>query len=148
MLYAKIVDNTVAKYPYSFGDLKKDNPLTSFPRSIMDNVSERSNHGNDEATKVSKPRSTTHDISDGGISLIDGAWTQVWNETPKSADDLQVEVVNARRAEYGSPEDQLEHITEKGLDSWKAFVEEVKARHPKSHVHPPPLVPGTPVLEE
>jgi hypothetical protein len=147
MLYAKIVDNTVSKYPYSFSDLKRENPNTSFPKSIMNNVSERSAHGIVEVTQVSRPRSTTHDISDGGISLVDGAWTQVWNETPKSADDLQAEVVNARRAEYGSPEDQLEHITEKGLDSWKAFVEEVKARHPKSHVHPPPEVPGTPVSE-
>jgi hypothetical protein len=146
MLYAKIVDNTVSKYPYSFGDLKKDNPHTSFPRSIMDNVSERSNHGIVEVTEVSKPSSTTHDILDGGITLVNGAWTRVWSETPKSADDLQVEVLNARRAEYGPPEDQIEYITENGLEAWQAFVAEVKVRHPKSDVHPPPLVPGRPEL--
>ena len=32
MLYLKAIDNVVEKYPYSLGQLRKDNPNTSFPR--------------------------------------------------------------------------------------------------------------------
>tara|TARA_R100000687_G_scaffold79897_1_gene74660 strand:+ start:292 stop:696 length:405 start_codon:yes stop_codon:yes gene_type:complete len=131
MLYAKIVDNTVVQYPYSFRDLKKDNPLTSFPRSIMDNVSERGVHGIVEVSEVRKPKSETHNISEGSIALVSGTWTQVWDQAPKNDDELLDETLKRRRKEYGSPENQLEHITENGLESWQTFVAEVKARHPK-----------------
>ena len=32
MLYLKAIDNVVEKYPYSLGQLRKDNPNTSFPK--------------------------------------------------------------------------------------------------------------------
>jgi hypothetical protein len=32
MLYLKAIDNVVEKYPYSLGQLRKDNPSTSFPK--------------------------------------------------------------------------------------------------------------------
>ena len=33
---------------------------------------------------------------------------------------------------YGALNLQIEHIVERGLDSWKAHVEEIKARYPKT----------------
>ena len=33
---------------------------------------------------------------------------------------------------YGKPYQQIEHITENGLESWKAHVETIKARYPKT----------------
>ena len=36
-----------------------------------------------------------------------------------------------RREEYGSTEDQLEYITENGLEAWQQKVAEIKAKHPK-----------------
>lgn len=37
----------------------------------------------------------------------------------------------ARTSEYGSVIDQLEFITENGLDAWQAKVTEIKNRYPK-----------------
>lgn len=36
MLFAKIIDGVVVKYPYKLDDLKKDYPNISFPRNIQD----------------------------------------------------------------------------------------------------------------
>ena len=36
-----------------------------------------------------------------------------------------------RREEYGSVEDQLEYITENGLEAWQQKVAEIKAKYPK-----------------
>ena len=39
--------------------------------------------------------------------------------------------VDKRRFAYGSPESQIEFITEKGLAAWKTKVSEIKLKHPK-----------------
>lgn len=36
-----------------------------------------------------------------------------------------------RKAEYGSTEQQIEYITENGLDAWQTKVAEIKAKYPK-----------------
>lgn len=40
-------------------------------------------------------------------------------------------IINKRKAEYGSPEEQLEFITENGLEAWKKKVSEIKQKYPK-----------------
>ena len=40
-MYAKINGGTVEKFPYSFGDLRKDNPNVSFPRNITQSIRQR-----------------------------------------------------------------------------------------------------------
>jgi len=37
-MFAKITNEKVDKYPYTIGDLRKDNPNTSFPKNIPNNV--------------------------------------------------------------------------------------------------------------
>jgi len=37
-MYAKISGNTVTKFPYTFGDLRKDNPNVSFPKNITSGI--------------------------------------------------------------------------------------------------------------
>jgi len=39
-MYAKINNGVVEIYPYTIGDLRKDNPNTSFPKQIPDLVLE------------------------------------------------------------------------------------------------------------
>ena len=40
-MYAKINGGTAEKFPYSFGDLRKDNPNVSFPRNITQSIRQR-----------------------------------------------------------------------------------------------------------
>ena len=83
MLYAKIENGAVAQYPYSFSNLRKDNPNTSFPKTSMADESIRSDYGVVEVISLGIPQSETHNSSEGDPELINGSWTQVWNQTPK-----------------------------------------------------------------
>lgn len=40
-MYAKINGGTVIQFPYTFGDLRKDNPNVSFPRSITQGIMQK-----------------------------------------------------------------------------------------------------------
>lgn len=55
---------------------------------------------------------------------IDGQWK------------MQYELVaigyeESRKGEYGTPESQIEFITENGLEAWQTKVAEIKAKYPK-----------------
>ena len=132
MLYAKIVDNAVSKYPYSINDLKKDNPNISFPKKTMSLEHIRSNYGVVEVTEVGLPSSDTHNIEEGDPTKVDGSWTQTWNQTQKTTDELNERVKAIRLSHYGSPEQQLEFITENGLEAWQTKVAEIKPQNPKT----------------
>ena len=42
-MYAKINGGTVVKFPYTFGDLRKDNPNVSFPKNITATIMQKYN---------------------------------------------------------------------------------------------------------
>ena len=50
-------------------------------------------------------------------------WEDYW-------EDVQ-DVIALRVEAYGSSKDQMEYITEKGLEAWQARVEEIKTQYPK-----------------
>jgi hypothetical protein len=60
------------------------------------------------------------------------------SETASATHDQLIDINNenynysyARRSEYGSVEDQIEFITENGLEAWQAKVTEIKNKYPK-----------------
>ena len=170
MLHAKIENDSVAKYPYSMTDLRKDNPSTSFPRNAIENEDTRLGRSVAVVAELSKPEAKSgHKIIEGTPVLVSGAWTQTWNEVLKDPHEvLESELVKtprpekdwhwaevgspeyrdgewhvvwnfdpvtwrvARLQEYGGPYDQLEYITENGLEAWQAKVADIKAKYPKS----------------
>jgi len=50
---------------------------------------------------------------------------------PVAVGDPIPEYLSARLQAYGTPEAQLEYITENGLEAWQAHVAEIKAANPK-----------------
>ena len=132
MLYAKVENGSISQYPYSIHSLKKENSNTSFPRTAMDIDSVRSDYGIVEVAELSSPVSETHNVSEGSPALVNGVWTQSWEQAPKTAIELEAQVIDQRRAEYGHLDNQIEFITENGLEAWQTKVAEIKARHPKS----------------
>ena len=131
MRYAKVENGAITEYPYDHGMLRKDNPNTSFPKDSLQRADIRSDYGVVEVTEVARPQSTTHNVSEVTPALVSGNWTQTWEQVAKSAEELSNAAVNARSSEYGLPTDQIEFITENGLEAWQAKVAEIKARHPK-----------------
>ena len=76
-MYVKIVNNSVAKFPYNIGDLKKENPNISFPNPINENALAAFNVY--PVTPIAAPEfdSRTHRVIQG-VELVDGKWTQKW----------------------------------------------------------------------
>ena len=131
MRYAKVENGAITEYPYDHGMLRKDNPNTSFPKDSLQRADIRSDYGVVEVAEVSKPQSDTHKVSEGTPALVSGNWTQTWDQVAKTAEELSNAAVSARSSEYGMATDQIEFITENGLEAWQAKVAEIKARHPK-----------------
>ena len=75
-----------------------------------------------------------------------GAYIKEWNlDIPKPTEaqlnalEVQAKIVESNQAqvqnrikEYGSIAEQIEYITENGLDAWQSKVNSIKAKYPKS----------------
>lgn len=87
MTYALIVDGAVAQYPYSFGQLRRDNPQVSFPRAPSD---ERlADFGVVAVAPAGRPAyDLTKNIVEGIPVLVEGVWTQVWEEVDASPEEI------------------------------------------------------------
>ena len=169
MIYAKIENGSVVKYPYLKQDLKEDNPLVSFPGNPLANESIRAEYGVVEIVPVSPPEKLGWSTVEGDPSLDGSTWSQSWSHVIKDVGQLRpdeilpterpvqdgytaddgvpelreekwyktwVMVKNPylidRVESYGKPEEQIEFITENGLDAWQAKVAEIKAKYPKT----------------
>ena len=131
-MYAKLnASGGLEAYPYSILELRFENPNTSFVSSALSNEDIRAEYRIVEVQEVEPP------VESGKNSVLgdpvkDGSiWKQSWNLVDQSASEKEASVINARRAEYGSTEEQIEFITENGLTPWQTKVAEIKARHPK-----------------
>jgi len=89
MLYTKVnKDGAISKYPYVFSDLKKDNPLTSFPRGFLENSDGRSEYGIEEVIEKVGVEKHGHDLVEGSPERVDGNLTQSWSYTAKEKEEM------------------------------------------------------------
>ena len=179
--YAKIENGSVAEFPYSFNNLKRDNPLVSFPKGALSNDGIRSDYGIVVVEVSEKPQQAGYKAVSASPKLINGSWSQDWELVLKAEDELQpsdiqlpsevgfggdpapskdgfkvetdgAELVDgvwktkwketplselhweeARQHAYGvEARDQIEFITENGLEAWQAKVADIKAKYPKT----------------
>jgi len=145
MIYAKVENGSVVKYPYEIDNLRKDNPNTSFPKTGMEDEHIRSDYGVVEVVESALPSDAMeldevsrvvtkypdNNVTEGTPIKVNGNWKQVWDQTPKTESERDEQVREIRLSGYGSPEEQLEFITENGLEAWQANVAEIKVRYPK-----------------
>ena len=129
--YAKTGDE-LGTFPYTLSDLKNDNPLVSFPVGAMAQADIRSEYGITLVTRIDNPDV----IPDGKVCKRvfenrSGVWSDAWVHVDMTADQLTAQVIDARKKEYGTVEEQIEHITEKGLASWQTKVADIKTRNSK-----------------
>lgn len=78
-MYALIRDFKVIAYPYSVGDLRKDNPNTSFPMPMSD-----VELASFDILRIRTALPPAHDrlkqkAVESNPVMIDGIWTQVWS---------------------------------------------------------------------
>ena len=84
----------------------------------------RSEYGVVVVNPVEKPSQAGYTVVEGSPVIVNGEWQQSWELI-----DIGYQV--KRKEEYGPVENQIEFITENGIEAWQTRVSEIKARHPK-----------------
>jgi len=88
-MYVKITNGAVDTYPYNVGQLRRDNPNTSFPKQIPDEMLE--SYGVMPVTVASMPtiNDRTQKVEQANApSLTSGDWTIWWSISTKTADEI------------------------------------------------------------
>ena len=74
MLYIKVQNNEIVKYPYSINELRRDNPNVSFPKVIP--IETLNDFGVFIVSEIEIEDDYTEVISETNPTLVDGVWTQ------------------------------------------------------------------------
>lgn len=89
-MYVKIVNNTVDQYPYSLGQLRADNPNTSFPNNMT--AQQFAEWGVYPVTIAADPSydPLTHKLQQAAEPvLVNGAWILSKTVVPLTAEEIQ-----------------------------------------------------------
>lgn len=89
-MYAKITNGNVDTYPYSVGQLRRDNPNTSFPKKIPSDMLESYDVYTVVYTDIPSIDDRTQKAEQEATpTLVGGNWTVGWTTTDKTAEEIQ-----------------------------------------------------------
>jgi len=92
-MHVLVSNGVVENYPYTIGNLRRDNPNTSFPKKPSDELLE--DFGMFRVAKVDRPEyDHTKNIAEGTPVQVNGVWTQVWDVTDASAEEIAERTAN------------------------------------------------------
>ena len=105
-MYVFAPNQTVEIFPYSIGDLRRDNPNTSYPRNPSDAVLAEWNvfPVTDKPTPAYNP--ATQNCNQANPTLIDGKWEMAWAVTPATPEQI-AERTSAKESEVRQQRNQL-----------------------------------------
>jgi hypothetical protein len=125
---------------YTIGQLRRDNPQVSFPKSIPDATLAEYDVYPLAATERPSYDPITQNLAEGTPAFVDGVWTQVWDvleATPEEVDrrkaDQLKSIKQQRASAYTQEADPLFFKAQRGkaeLSEWEAKVEEIRVRYP------------------
>ena len=126
---------------YSIGQLRRDNPQVSFPKSIPDSTLAEFGVYPLKPTEQPQFDPMTQRVEEGTPVLQAGEWLQVWNVTPLSAEEIaQLQADRAeqtrqqRQAAYQQEADPLFFKWQRGeatQQEWLDKIAEIKQRYPE-----------------
>lgn len=106
-MHVKITSGSVDTYPYNVGKLRRDNPNTSFPKKIPDDM--LAGWGVYPVTFTAQPAiddRTQKVEQETAPTLVGSDWTVGWTVTNKTAEEVQ-EYDNGQAASVRSQRDGL-----------------------------------------
>jgi hypothetical protein len=88
-MYAKLNNGVIEKYPYTIGELRKDNPNTSFPAQISQAT--LAEYGVVTVVVTGQPdyNKITQKCVEGVPSFQNNQWQQTWIVTDASAEEIE-----------------------------------------------------------
>ena len=132
-MYIKLNNGIIEKYPYTSGELKRDNPNVSFPATIPESVLNEFGVFSVQNTATGHIEFNQSNV-EGQPELVDGVWKQTWTVVDLPYEQHLTKVLNARANEYPPMADYLDGIV-KGdqaqIDKYIADCLAVKAKYPK-----------------
>jgi len=95
-MYVKVTNGAVDQYPYTIGQLRRDNPNTSFPKTIPEamladwsvypvTVEDQPSYEHDETVDENSTP-----------TLSNGTWTVGWTKRDKTQDEIDNEAASVR----------------------------------------------------
>jgi len=108
MIYAKIENGAVSKYPYGLRDLKKDNPHSSFPENALENSAIRTANGLVLVAPSDAPSKKGYYAVEESPSKSGSSWIQNWKLVAKDA--------------YDVTDDEVEEVEKPVQDGHKAVL--------------------------
>jgi hypothetical protein len=139
-MYVLVKNGNVEKYPYSIGQLKQDNPNTSFPYTIPDTT--LAEYGVYPVVPIEYPQvDYTKNVIEELPKLVAGIWYQSYIVIDATSDEIIQRKTNlnlqaeANRAQaYKMESDPLFFKWQRGEateQDWVYKVSEIKARYPR-----------------
>lgn len=89
-MLVKVTNGSVDTYPYNVGQLRRDNPNTSFPKQIPSEMLE--SYGVYTVVFTDMPSiddRTQKTEQEATPTLVDGSWTVGWTTTDKTAEETK-----------------------------------------------------------
>lgn len=93
-------------YPYSFGDLQRDNPNTSFPADPTEQTLAEWNVFPVIYKSAPDYNPATHNLTEGDPTLIDDQWEMTWAVTPATSGQIAKRTA-AKETEVRQQRDRL-----------------------------------------
>jgi hypothetical protein len=129
-MYIKLKNNNIEKYPYYSRDLLSENPNTSFPEVISDDLYKE---WDIYPVKVVQQPNITYkqNISEGVPEFINNEWTQTWIITDKLIEEINSIQESNRKEAYREESDPLFFKWQRGeieKQVWLDKVAEIKQR--------------------
>lgn len=132
-MYLKLNNGVIKKYPYTIGELRKDNPQTSFPSKIPEALLNEFSVFKVDSTE---PPSVGFDknVFEKQPELVNGIWVQVWGVVDASYEEHLERILEARANEYPPMTDYLDGIVKGNQEQVQKYIDAclaVKIKYPK-----------------
>ena len=101
-MYIYAPNGTAETYPFSIGQLRKDNPQVSFPKNPTDAL--LASYNVFPVTRTERPEydSVSQNLTEATPALIAGVWTQMWtisDATPEEIEQRTADLASSVRAQ-------------------------------------------------
>ena len=107
MAYVKVTNGSVDTYPYNVGKLRRDNPNTSFPKTVPDTMlADWDVYPVIVEDQPSYTERTQNCIRDAQPSFTNNVWTIGWTVTDKTSDET-TEYDTSKATENRATRDEL-----------------------------------------
>lgn len=131
-MYLRIKNSEII-YPYSIQQLKIDEYNVSFPIELTSDI--LLEFGVYSVQQIPKPNDYTKNITEGTPQLIDGIYTQIWNQTDCTAEEIS-DKVSAKWDEIRETRKQILSETDwtvlpdspvsASIDDWKTYRQSLR----------------------